>query len=133
MGNPATVALLVHQDRAEAYQLAAETVTWLEGKGHRSRLLLADGSGQIREDGSLVDLALLDLGDTKLAVSLGGDGTFLRLIPPSWRAGVPVLGVNFGRLGYLLELRPEQLLDALAKALSGEISFEERAILESFE
>ena len=44
-----------------------------------------------------------------LAVSLGGDGTFLRLIPLVYTAGVPVLGVNFGRLGFLLEVAPTEL------------------------
>lgn len=64
---------------------------------------------------------------TDLLLSLGGDGTFLlgaRLAVP---AGIPVLGVNFGRLGFLSENDPEQVADALR---SGDYVIEERELLQ---
>ena len=65
---------------------------------------------------------------TSALMSLGGDGTFLdaaRIAAPS---GMPVLGVNFGRLGFLSENSPEDVLDAL---LSGKYQVEERALLKA--
>ena len=62
-------------------------------------------------------------------MSLGGDGTFLRLVPLAYAADVPILGVNFGRLGYLLEVEPDRFLDALGRALAGEVALEERTVL----
>ena len=71
----------------------------------------------------------MDLSGSELAVSLGGDGTFLRLAASAWAAGVPVLGVNFGRLGYLPEVQPHALFPALERTLAGDASVEERTAL----
>jgi NAD+ kinase len=70
------------------------------------------------------------LTDTALLVTLGGDGTFLagaRLAAPR---GIPLLGVNLGRLGFLTELEAEQLEDGLAKFVEGAYRIEERTILQ---
>lgn len=69
------------------------------------------------------------LRQTRLLVTLGGDGTLLhgaRLAAP---AGVPLLGVNLGRLGFLTELDAAGLTGGLQRFLSGEFRLEERAIL----
>jgi NAD+ kinase len=70
------------------------------------------------------------LKDTALVVTLGGDGTFLaggRLAAPK---GIPVLGVNLGRLGFLTEVEAEQLEDGLARFLDGKYRIEERTVLQ---
>jgi NAD+ kinase len=70
------------------------------------------------------------LKNTTLLVTLGGDGTFLagaRLAAPR---GVPVLGVNLGRLGFLTEVEAEQLEDGLTRFLDGTYRIEERTILQ---
>lgn len=67
---------------------------------------------------------------TALVVTLGGDGTFLaggRLAAPK---GIPVLGVNLGRLGFLTEVEADQLEDGLARFLDGKYRIEERTILQ---
>lgn len=71
-----------------------------------------------------------DLAATRLLLTLGGDGTFLhgaRLAAP---AGVAVLGVNLGRLGFLTELDADALISGLAKYLDGEYRLEERRLLQ---
>jgi len=70
------------------------------------------------------------LKDTNLVVTLGGDGTFLsgaRLAAPR---GIPLLGVNLGRLGFLTELEAEQVEEGLAKFVEGAYRIEERTILQ---
>jgi NAD+ kinase len=67
---------------------------------------------------------------TTLVVTLGGDGTFLsgaRLAAPR---GIPILGVNLGRLGFLTELESEQVEDGLARFFDGAYRIEERTILQ---
>ncbi|MCR4824153.1 MAG: NAD(+)/NADH kinase [Bacteroidales bacterium] len=51
--------------------------------------------------------------DTDVLLSLGGDGTFLSAANLAVPAGVPVLGVNFGRLGFLSESDPDAILESL--------------------
>ena len=77
-----------------------------------------------------MDLGAVDLAGTDVAVSLGGDGTFLRVVRLAATADVPVLGVNFGRLGYLPDLGPDQVRGALQKVLEGKAAIEERCALE---
>jgi NAD+ kinase len=70
-----------------------------------------------------------DLGGADLAVVLGGDGTMLRTLNRFLGAGVPVLGVNFGRVGFLATVPPVELESALARAFAGEFSVVELATL----
>ena len=72
------------------------------------------------EAGAEIDLADVDLAGTTVAVSMGGDGTFLRVVRLAATEDVPVIGVNFGRLGYLPDLLPEQVREAITKVLRGE-------------
>jgi NAD+ kinase len=70
------------------------------------------------------------LKETSLVVTLGGDGTFLagaRLAAPR---GIPLLGVNLGRLGFLTELEAEQVEDGLTRFIEGAYRVEERTILQ---
>ncbi len=60
-------------------------------------------------------------------LSLGGDGTFLSAASLIADSGIPILGVNLGRLGFLSENTPEVALEALR---TGEYSVEERQLLE---
>jgi NAD+ kinase len=122
----ATVALLVHEGRDDAMSLAGRVSTWLTGSGHRARLLVLTDDGRVTEGDRVRPVEAVDLSGAELAVGLGGDDTFLRLVALAWAAGVPVLGVNFGHLGYLLELAPEDLETVLLRVLSGDVSLEER-------
>ena len=64
--------------------------------------------------------------DTDAVLSLGGDGTFLSAARLVGSSGIPVLGVNFGRLGFLSEYTPEDVVESL---LSGDYEIENRHML----
>ncbi len=68
---------------------------------------------------------------TDLVICLGGDGSMLwaarALIPHA----VPILGVNMGRLGFLAEIGPKELVEKLPQVLAGEGRVEERAMLQA--
>jgi NAD+ kinase len=114
-----TIAFVVHPERPEAKTLAARATAWLESHGHRVVVLHPPDEG----DGPSA------LQGADLAVSLGGDGTMLRTVNLAWAAGVPVLGVNLGRLGYLTEVEPAGLEPALEGFLSGAYALEDRMML----
>ena len=126
----ATVTFLVHPDRPDALALAADTAAWLTERGDTARILQFSGPDVVREADSETPLSAVDLTGTTVAVSLGGDGTFLRVVRLAAEADVPVLGVNFGRLGYLPDLVPEQVREGLANVFEGKASIEERCALE---
>lgn len=70
-------------------------------------------------------------GDVDLVVVMGGDGTLLSMATRTALAGrdTPILGVNFGSLGFLTEVRIDELYDVLESVLNGTASFDERAML----
>jgi NAD kinase len=65
-----------------------------------------------------------------LVITLGGDGTFLAGARFAAPRGIPILGVNLGRLGFLTEVDAEQLEVGLKRYLDGEYRIEERTILQ---
>jgi NAD+ kinase len=76
-------------------------------------------------------IELLEEGDGKpdLAVALGGDGTMLRALHRYLGAGVPVIGVNFGRIGFLTSVAAADLEAGLARAFAGDYKLVELATI----
>jgi NAD+ kinase len=66
-----------------------------------------------------------------LVVVLGGDGTFLRTANAIGETGVPALGVNLGRIGFLAKVETDGLERALDQVLAGDYSIEDRLRLEA--
>lgn len=69
-------------------------------------------------------------GDVQLAIALGGDGTMLRALHRFLGTGIPVIGVNFGRVGFLSAIARDDLAPGVARALGGELEVVELATLE---
>ncbi len=70
-----------------------------------------------------------EIANLDLLVTLGGDGSILRAARMACGHGVSVLGVNFGRLGFLAELEPDQWIETLPRLVAGEYWLEERMML----
>jgi NAD+ kinase len=68
--------------------------------------------------------------EADLAVALGGDGTILRTLGKLLGSDVPVIGVNFGRVGFLASVRPDELEEGLERAFRGEYLVVELPTLE---
>jgi NAD+ kinase len=67
----------------------------------------------------------------QLAVAVGGDGTILRTLARLLGTGVPVIGVNFGRVGFLASITPERLEDDLTRVFAGEYRTIEQPTLDA--
>lgn len=64
-----------------------------------------------------------------LFFSLGGDGTLLESVTHIGNTGVPIFGINTGRLGFLATVGREEMDEAMEKILAGDYSIDERALL----
>lgn len=118
------VGLLLHYAKPEAKELGEKISHWLRDQGHEPCMSVSDvhAVGEVAtpiERAAFVDMDLL--------VVLGGDGTMLHGIDLAGFAGVPVLGVNLGYLGFLTEVGPDEVYDALARALGGQGVLDERS------
>jgi NAD+ kinase len=71
-----------------------------------------------------------DLASADVAIVLGGDGTMLRALTRFLGAGVPVIGVNYGRVGFLSSIQRTELETGLARVFAGEYEVVELATLE---
>lgn len=76
----------------------------------------------------LDDLQLVDSSD--IIISLGGDGTLLSTASKTIQSGKPIVGINFGKLGFLTEIQKDTLHEAFKEIKAGEYSIEERIVLD---
>ncbi|HEU5307445.1 MAG TPA: NAD(+)/NADH kinase [Acidimicrobiia bacterium] len=113
-----TVGLVPHPDRDTAARLVAQATERLGAHGIEVRCPQTEGGTD------------LDTTDLDLVISLGGDGTMLRSVDAAYEAGVPVLGVNVGQMGYLTEVEPAEFGSALDRLLAGDYEVAERMVLE---
>jgi NAD+ kinase len=123
----AAIALIVHPDRPHAAELARETADWLQAAGHEVRLTQQDAVAAGLSSLGRADPDILTGLD--LAVSLGGDGTMLRVVDLVAAAEVPVMGVNLGQLAYLSEVEAGGVRLALERFLAGDHAIERRMLV----
>ena len=123
-----TVLLVVNESKPRAADLAREAAARLTAEGHAVRLPKEDARATGLDEYGLEPGPDLVQG-ADLAVALGGDGTMLRAVHLAAPAGIPVLGVNLGRLGYLAVLEADSLPGALDRFLAGDFRIEERTML----
>jgi NAD+ kinase len=112
------VGLLPHPTRETAAELARRASETLGAHGVDVRCPPGGDDGELDPEG-------LDV-----VISLGGDGTMLRAVDLAYEAGVPVLGVNVGQMGYLTEVEPHDFDAALDRLLTGDYEVAERMVLE---
>jgi NAD+ kinase len=68
-------------------------------------------------------------GKIDILLSIGGDGTLLNTITLIRDSGIPVIGINTGRLGFLSSISEEEILEAVDAILSKKYVLEERSLL----
>jgi NAD+ kinase len=125
---PQAVGLVVHGGRPEAIEAA---------RGVADQLLDTDVKVvACSEDAWTEDFEGIEVRPSEsfgdgldVVVSLGGDGTFLRAAYWSRDSGVPLLGVNLGRLGFLSEVEVGELPGAIRRIVAGDYDVEERMTL----
>ena len=111
--------LLHHPKLPRSLKLAQQWSEQFHALGATSMMVSAWDTSAIAEQ----------INQTRLAITLGGDGTILRAARQCAPAQIPILGINMGRVGFLSELAPEEF-DA-QKLVGGDYWIEERTMLRS--
>jgi NAD+ kinase len=91
---------------------------------------VAEASARVERLAAEAGVELTEAEGVDLAIVLGGDGTMLRALKRFLGTGVPVLGVNFGRVGFLTGISHDELENGLRRAFEGDIVVHELPTLE---
>lgn len=118
--------IFYHPRKPEAKALGGEVQSWLEERG--LSVWMAPGrNNEVPANGRLA----AQMAKTDLIIVLGGDGSTLRAARSAAPFGVPIFGINMGRVGFLSEASPENWQGRLAQVLNGEGWLEERLMLKA--
>jgi len=99
-------------------------------KQHNYQIRVATDSVGFIQDPSVTACAADTIGQyCDLVIAVGGDGTFLAAIRAIVAYDIPLIGVNLGRLGFLVDISPSDLPDKLHRILQGHYSEEQRYLL----
>jgi NAD+ kinase len=132
MSSITRIGIVLKPHQPEALKTICELVAWL---AERSIKLV--GGPEIEreriehETGCAVDEVMTDklAEEADLMLVLGGDGTMIATARMIGDQEVPVLGINYGGLGYLAEFRIQELYSALESILSGNFRLDKRVML----
>jgi NAD+ kinase len=125
----ARVGIVAKPDLGDCADLLDTLAVWLEKRGVAVAFDEQSAGMCVRRHEQMPPHALVSSVD--LIVLLGGDGTLLATADRVAMAGArtPILGVNFGSLGFLTEVRLAELYDILESVLAGKAQIDERAML----
>lgn len=123
------IGIVSNQLKDNCRNLAEEIEEWFKQRG-------AEVLSNTMTPSTLPDIKLQESGieynhELDGVVVLGGDGTLLRTARRLASKGIPLLGVNLGRLGFLTELEKRELYQGLEAFLSGGYRIEERMMMET--
>ncbi len=120
------VLLLAHTGRTETAEAARSVALRLQEAGVQVRLLAAEADAMGVTGVSVCQSGAEGAAGAELVLVLGGDGTILRAAELSRDTGVPLLGVNLGRIGFLAEAESSDLDDTIDHVLARDYAVEER-------
>ncbi len=115
------IGILFQPKTPAAVNLAKELAKVVEGSGAPSWLCSAWEEHE----------AFKQVDGTKFIVCLGGDGTILRAARIASPQGIPILGVNLGRVGFMTELSADEVLSRVPNFIEGDGWVEERVMLQA--
>jgi len=120
-----SVGLVVRYDRAAALKLADELADFLRAKGLKV-FFEETLKGRVK---TTEGFASLNTMKTDFVITIGGDGTILRACVSLPKPEPPILAVNMGVRGFLTEVEPKGVYEAVEKVLKGEFKIEKCAKL----
>jgi len=124
-----TIGIIGKQDETSKVRATIERLVDFLGSRGRE-VFFDDSSGATVCAPSERILCLREMGGRcSLAVVVGGDGTLLHAARSMVDSGVPLVGINLGRLGFLVDVSPEEIETCLEPILNGEHDEEERQML----
>jgi NAD+ kinase len=122
-----TVLVTAHTGRENALRSARLVAERLTAAGIAVRTLAGEFSSPGAEE---VPASAEAASGTELVIVLGGDGSLLRAAELSRPAGVPLIGVNLGHVGFLAEAEPDGLADLVDRVVARDYLVEERMTID---
>jgi NAD+ kinase len=120
-GTVKTIGILYHPKVEKTERFARDLLDFLQSKHVRCWVHSSWDEAGARDA----------LGDSDLVVSVGGDGTILRVARIIFPLGIPIVGVNFGNLGFMTELEAGEARDQLELIINGQGWIDERVMLQA--
>lgn len=114
-----TIALVCKQQNEKTEEFSKNVTEWLQNRG--IQVTITHHSPAKNKNSALKK--------SDLILVLGGDGTFVSVARSLVGSGIPLCGVNFGRVGFLTELTTESWEKGLESALDGSIAISKRMSL----
>ena len=125
-----TMLVVAHVERPAAVRAARIVVGRLTAAGVTVRVLASEAAELGTARTQIVPATALAADDAEMMLVMGGDGTLLRAAELARPAGVPLLGVNLGHVGFLAEAEPEDLSEAVDQVVEGKYEIERRMTVE---
>jgi NAD+ kinase len=127
-----TMLVVAHTGRSAGVRVARMVVDRLTAAGVAVRVLAPEAAdlGVADVAAQVVPVSALAADGAEMVLVIGGDGTLLRAAELARPAGVPLLGVNLGHVGFLAEAEPENLNEAVDRVVEGKYVIERRMTID---
>lgn len=130
-----TVVLVYRPESPAALKLSAETAKWLIQKGlkvfsHPEQKIPSTTSKEKADKLAIPRLKPSQVTSVDFCIVLGGDGTYLQAVRMLGEHKAPILGANMGSLGFLTDIRKDDLFSALEETLNNKMEQRPRAMIE---
>lgn len=122
------VGIFLQKKGDRSVELTRQIIPPLQNEGATPNLL-AEDAHTFGFDNLALDLD--DFMKNDLIIVLGGDGTFLDIARRTAGSGVPLLGVNLGRIGFLSGIESDEIIDKIPSLIKGSFTIEERMMAEA--
>lgn len=120
------IALFPNEKKEHSFELAAEITRFFQERG----VQVVAEEEKAKRIGALA-LSAIDPQKIDLLISMGGDGTLLRITHHFGWIDAPILGINLGHLGFMADIPISDLFISLEALLEGAYTIEERVVLKA--
>lgn len=119
------IAVIPNYTKDTEYTYTKRLLAYLDGK---AQVFMKEKD---RFDGAMAEFVSGDVFDgCDAAIVLGGDGTMIRVAGPCSEKGIPVMGINLGKVGFLTEVETDDMETACERLLADDYKVEERMMME---
>ena len=124
-----TVGIIAKEAKKEVIEVVDSLREWTEKNGH-SLVVEKETSKLLKLSEKTARIDRL-ASQTDVIITLGGDGTLIRVAKFAAKTKTIVIGVNFGKLGFLTEIAPSQVIDSLSDVIDGVASLAKREMIQA--